>query len=83
MAKVEAKLESMGLALPEPVKVPPGIVLPFPFVSIRGDRVLISGHGPQETDGTLAGPSARSVPRFRWRRPTGWPARPRCRCSAA
>lgn len=56
MAKVEARLESQGLVLPAPIEVPPGVVLPFPFVSIRGDRVLISGHGPQETDGALAGP---------------------------
>ena len=56
MAKVEARLDAMGLVLPDPIKVPPGVVLPFPFVSIRGDRVLISGHGPQETDGALAGP---------------------------
>ena len=56
MGTIEAKLDALGLVLPEPVKVPPGVVLPFPFVSIRGDRVLISGHGPQEPDGSLAGP---------------------------
>ena len=56
MATIEARLDSLGLVLPEPIKVPPGVVLPFPFVSIRGERVLISGHGPQETDGSLAGP---------------------------
>ncbi len=56
MASIEARLDSLGLVLPEPIKVPPGVVLPFPFVSIRGERVLISGHGPQETDGSLAGP---------------------------
>ena len=56
MGSIEAKLDSLGLVLPEPIKVPPGVVLPFPFVSIRGDRVLISGHGPQDTDGSLAGP---------------------------
>ena len=56
MGTIEAKLDALGLVLPEPVKVPAGVVLPFPFVSIRGDRVLISGHGPQETDGSLAGP---------------------------
>lgn len=56
MARIEARLDSLGLVLPEPVKVPAGVVLPFPFVSVRGERVLISGHGPQETDGALAGP---------------------------
>jgi len=32
------------------------MVLPFPWVNVRGDRVFISGHGPQEADGSPAGP---------------------------
>ena len=56
MSKVAAKLESLGLFLPEPLKVPASVTLPFPFVLIRGDRVFISGHGPQERDGSIAGP---------------------------
>lgn len=56
MAKIEARLESLGLVLPEPIQVPAGVVLPFPFVNIRGNRALVSGHGPQEPDGALAGP---------------------------
>lgn len=56
MAKIEARLEALGLVLPAPVKVPPGVALPFPFVNLRGDRALISGHGPQEPDGALSGP---------------------------
>lgn len=56
MARIEAKLESMGLALPGPPKLPPGMVLPFPWVNVRGARVFVSGHGPQEADGSIAGP---------------------------
>jgi len=56
MAKVEARLDSLGLVLPEPAKVPAGVTLPFPWVSVRGRRVFVSGHGPQEPDGSLAGP---------------------------
>ncbi len=56
MSKIEARLDSLGLVLPQAIRVPAGIVLPFPFVNIRGDRALISGHGPQEPDGSLAGP---------------------------
>ena len=56
MAKIEAKLAALGLVLPGPAKVPAGVVLPFPWVSVRGERVFVSGHGPQEADGSLAGP---------------------------
>lgn len=56
MSKVAARLESLGLVLPEPLKIPAGVTLPFPWVSVRGDRVFVSGHGPQDPDGSLAGP---------------------------
>ena len=54
--KVDAKLEELGLVLPEPTKVPPGLVLPFSWVRVRGDRVYVSGHGPVNPDGSLAHP---------------------------
>ena len=38
------------------MQAPGGIKLPFPWINVRGDRVSISGHGPQNTDGSLAGP---------------------------
>ena len=53
---IEAKLTEMGLALPEPIKLPPGMTLPFPWVHARGNRVFVSGHGPLNTDGTLLEP---------------------------
>ena len=53
---IEAKLTEMGLALPEPIKLPPGMTLPFPWVHSRGNRVFVSGHGPLNTDGTLLEP---------------------------
>lgn len=56
MSAVLQRLEAAGLALPQPLKVPPGAELPFPWVLVRGRRVLVSGHGPQEADGSLAGP---------------------------
>ncbi|MBT2323595.1 RidA family protein [Variovorax paradoxus] len=56
MTRIEQKLESMGLALPPPMAMPPGVALPFPWVRIVGRRALISGHGPQQADGTLARP---------------------------
>jgi hypothetical protein len=54
--KIEAKLAALGLVLPPPIKAPPGVVLPFQFVHVIGTRALISGHGPQNPDGTIAAP---------------------------
>jgi enamine deaminase RidA (YjgF/YER057c/UK114 family) len=56
MARIEAKLQAMGLVLPEPMKVPAGMTLPFSWVRIRGNRAFISGHIPQNPDGTIASP---------------------------
>ncbi len=56
MSKIEAKLQSLGLVLPKALKVPEGMTLPFPWVNVRGTRFFISGHGPQEPDGSLARP---------------------------
>lgn len=53
---IAAKLAALGLVLPAPIRPPPGVVLPFQLVRIRADRAYISGHGPQNPDGTLAGP---------------------------
>jgi enamine deaminase RidA (YjgF/YER057c/UK114 family) len=56
MSEVESKLAALGLALPPPLAPPPGVVLPFQFVHVLGTRALISGHGPQDPDGSLAQP---------------------------
>jgi enamine deaminase RidA (YjgF/YER057c/UK114 family) len=56
---VEAKLKELGLVLPEPVKLPPGVVAPFAWVRVYQDRAYIAGHGPQNPDGTPAGPFGR------------------------
>ncbi|MDM0074356.1 RidA family protein [Variovorax sp. J2P1-59] len=56
MARIESKLQSLGLVLPPPVAVPPGVSLPFPWVRLSGERAFISGHGPQNSDGTLSAP---------------------------
>jgi hypothetical protein len=56
MAHIENKLTELGLVLPPPTQPPPGVVLPFQFVHVVGQRALISGHGPQNSDGSLARP---------------------------
>lgn len=53
MAIIEAKLKSLGLELPAPLLAPPGVVLPFQAVRVTGSRAFISGHGPQNLDGSV------------------------------
>ena len=53
---IEARLAALGLVLPAPFQAPPGVVLPFQFVRVMGTRAFFSGHGPQNPDGSLAGP---------------------------
>jgi enamine deaminase RidA (YjgF/YER057c/UK114 family) len=54
--QIEARLKELGLVLPEPIRAPSGVRLPFAPVRLRGDRAYVAGHGPQNPDGTLAGP---------------------------
>jgi hypothetical protein len=56
MSTIEERLEELGLVLPEPLQMPPGVTLPFPWIRILGSRALISGHGPTNVDGSLAEP---------------------------
>src|SRR5580692_12450702 len=56
MSRIETKLRALGLTLPPPTQPPPGVILPFRFVHIIGHRALISGHGPQNPDGSFALP---------------------------
>lgn len=57
--RIEAKLRSLGLTLPEPFKAPPGMNLPFAWVRVRGNRAYVSGHVPLDPDGSLAEPLGR------------------------
>jgi hypothetical protein len=56
MSRIEERLAALGLVLPAPIKPPAGVVLPFQFVRVVGTRALISGHGPQNPDGSIAEP---------------------------
>ena len=56
MSTPEDRLAELGLVLPAPLQLPPGVTLPFPWVRIVGTRAIISGHGPTNSDGSLAGP---------------------------
>lgn len=54
--EIERRLTELGLQLPEPMKLPGDVSLPFPWVRVHGDRVLVSGHAPLLPDGSLAEP---------------------------
>lgn len=56
MQTAEERLAALGYVLPEPLRLPPGVTLPFPWIRIVGSRAFISGHGPTNPDGSLAHP---------------------------
>ena len=56
MPTTEERLAALGYVLPEPLKLPHGVTLPFPWVRVVGSRAIISGHGPTNADGSLAHP---------------------------
>jgi enamine deaminase RidA (YjgF/YER057c/UK114 family) len=56
LSTVEERLAALGYMLPQPLKLPPGVTLPFPWVRVVGSRAIISGHGPTNADGSLASP---------------------------
>ncbi|OJY69770.1 MAG: hypothetical protein BGP16_08495 [Sphingobium sp. 66-54] len=59
MSGPDQKLAELGLILPAPLALPPGVTLRFPWVNVRGERAYVSGHGPQMPDGSVAGPFGR------------------------
>ena len=58
MTTPEDRIAALGLELPDPIKLPPGMKLPFSFINIRSNRALISGHPRHGADGSINGPYA-------------------------
>jgi enamine deaminase RidA (YjgF/YER057c/UK114 family) len=54
--EVEQRLDAMDLTLPQSMRLPPGVTIPFSWVRVRGNRAYVSGHGPLHADGSPAGP---------------------------
>ena len=54
--RIEAKLQELGLVLPEAMQAPGAPRLPFAPVRMRGNRAYLSGAGPLAPDGSLAEP---------------------------
>jgi hypothetical protein len=54
--QIEARLEEMGIVLPEAIKPFPGVQVRFSWVRVRGDRAYVSPHQALNADGSVAGP---------------------------
>ena len=54
--QIEARLESLGLVLPEAPKAPPGYTFSFAWTRVRSNHIYLSGHSPQAPDGSYPGP---------------------------
>jgi hypothetical protein len=54
--QIQSKLDSLGLTLPQPLKALPNVKTPSAWIRIWKDKAYISGHGPQNPDGSIAGP---------------------------
>ena len=54
--RIEQRIKDLGLALPEPLQVPASVRVPLAMIKVLDKRVLVSGHGPQEADGSIAQP---------------------------
>jgi enamine deaminase RidA (YjgF/YER057c/UK114 family) len=52
--RIERRLAELGLELPQPMRLPAGLTLPFPWVRVWPGRAFISGHGPLLPDGSLS-----------------------------
>ncbi len=52
----DQRLRDLGLTLPAPLQLPPGVRLPFAPVRVLGRRALISGHGPLDAAGRISAP---------------------------
>ena len=56
MSTYEQQISAMGLVLPGPLPMPDGLLLPFPWVNVRGDRACIRSRPAERgriTSGTL------------------------------
>lgn len=56
MSHVEQRLAELGVQLPDDLKPPPGVEIPFSWVRHHGPRCLVSGHGALVADGSPSGP---------------------------
>jgi enamine deaminase RidA (YjgF/YER057c/UK114 family) len=58
---IQNKLDALGLYLPKELQISSNVKTPPTWIRIRGDKAYISGHGPQNPDGSIAGPFGKVV----------------------
>lgn len=49
----DEKIEELNLVLPDPVKLPQNMILPFSWVRVRGNKAYVSGHIALNADGSI------------------------------
>jgi enamine deaminase RidA (YjgF/YER057c/UK114 family) len=54
MGRIDDRLAELGLELPQPFAAPPGVEFKFDLVRVSGALAYVSGHGPVDSDRTLA-----------------------------
>ena len=59
--KIQNKLDALGLSLPKQLQFSSNVKTPPTWMRVRGDKAYISGHGPQNPDGSIAGPFGKVV----------------------
>ena len=50
----DEKIVALNLVLPEPLKLPPNVNLPFSWIRVRGNRAFVSGHIALNADGSIS-----------------------------
>lgn len=51
--RIESRIKELGLVLPAEIQVPPGLNVPLVMLKVIGTRLIVSGHGPLEADGSI------------------------------
>ena len=54
--KIQNELDALGLSLPKQLQLLSNVKTPPTWIRIRGNKAYISGHGPQNPDGSIARP---------------------------
>jgi hypothetical protein len=58
---IHNKLKDLGLELPKQLQISSGIKTPPTWIRIGGDKAYVSCHGPQNPDGSIAGPFGKVI----------------------
>jgi enamine deaminase RidA (YjgF/YER057c/UK114 family) len=59
--KIQNKLDALGLYSPKQLQLSSNVKTPPTWIRIRGNKAYISGHGPQNPDGSIARPFGKVV----------------------